>query len=180
MEDQVMKILLYGLLTGICFGFCLQRGQVLRYEKQIGPLRLIDMTIVKFMLSSILVAMVGVYALHDLGLAKLSIKTTVLGGNILGGLIFGLGWGLFGYCPGTAVGAVGEGRWGAFWGILGMLTGAALFAEAYPFLKQTVLTWGDFGKLTLTQMLGVNHWAIIPLMVLGSLGLFYWFEKTGL
>jgi uncharacterized membrane protein YedE/YeeE len=176
----VIKILLYGLFTGICFGFFLQRGQVLRYEKQLGALRLMDMTIVKFMLSSILVAMVGVYALHDLGLAKLSIKTTVLGGNILGGLIFGLGWGLFGYCPGTAVGAVGEGRWGAFWGILGMLTGAALFAEAYPFLKQTVLTWGDFGKLTLPQLLGVNHWAIIPLIVLGSLGLFYWFEKKGL
>jgi len=87
---------------------------------------------------------------------------------------------LFGYCPGTAVGAVGEGRWGAFWGILGMLTGAALFAEAYPFLKQTVLTWGNFGKLTLPQLLGVNHWLIIPFMILGSLCLFYWFEKKGL
>jgi uncharacterized membrane protein YedE/YeeE len=175
-----LKILLFGLITGIFFGFFLQRGQVLRYGKQLGALRLMDMTIVKFMLSSILVAMVGVYALRDLGLAKLSIKATVLGGNILGGLIFGLGWGLFGYCPGTAVGAVGEGRWGAFWGILGMLTGAALFAEAYPFMKQTVLTWGNLGKLTLSQLLGVNHWLIIPVMILGSLGLFFWFEEKGL
>ena len=46
-----MKILLYGLITGIFFGFFLQRGQVLRYEKQLGALRLMDMTIVKFMLS---------------------------------------------------------------------------------------------------------------------------------
>jgi hypothetical protein len=61
-----------------------------------------------------------------------------------------------------------------------MLTGAALFAEAYPFLKQTVLTWGNLGKLTLPQLLGVNHWLIIPLMILGSLGLFFWFEKKGL
>jgi uncharacterized membrane protein YedE/YeeE len=175
-----MKILFYGFVTGVLFGICLQRGQVLRYEKQLGALRLLDMTIVKFMLSSILVAMVGVYALQDLGLAKLSVKTTVLGGNIPGGLIFGLGWGLFGYCPGTAVGAVGEGRWGAVWGILGMLAGAALFAEAFPFLKQTALTWGDLGKLTLPRLLGVNHWFIIPVMILGSLGLFYWFEKKGL
>ncbi len=175
-----MKILLYGFVIGMGFGFCLQGGKVLRYEKQLGALRLMDMTIVKFMLSSILVAMVGVYALQDLGLGKLSVKATVLGGNILGGLTFGLGWGLFGYCPGTAVGAVGEGRWGALWGILGMLAGAALFAEAYPFLKQTVLTWGNFGKLTFPQLLGINHWLIIPVMILGSLGLFYWLEKRGL
>lgn len=175
-----MKILFYGLITGILFGFFLQRGQVVRYEKQLGALRLMDMTIVKFMLSSILVAMVGVYLLRDFGLAKLSVKVTVLGGNIVGGLTFGLGWGLFGYCPGTAMGAVGEGRWGAVWGILGMLTGAALFAEAYPFLKKTVLTWGNLGKLTIPQLLGVNHWAVILVMILGSLGLFYWFEKKGL
>jgi uncharacterized membrane protein YedE/YeeE len=175
-----MKILFYGLITGILFGFFLQRGQVVRYEKQLGALRLMDMTIVKFMLSSILVAMVGVYLLRDFGLAKLSVKATVLGGNIVGGLTFGLGWGLFGYCPGTAVGAVGEGRWGAVWGILGMLTGAALFAEAYPFLKKTVLTWGNLGKLTIPQLLGVNHWAVILVMILGSLGIFYWFEKKGL
>jgi uncharacterized protein len=49
-----MNILIYGFIAGILFGFLLQRGQVLRYEKQLGALRLLDMTIVKFMLSSIL------------------------------------------------------------------------------------------------------------------------------
>jgi uncharacterized protein len=158
----------------------LQRGQVLRYDKQLGALRLMDMTIVKFMLSSILVAMVGFYLLHDLGLARLSVKATILGGTVIGGLIFGVGWGLFGFCPGTAMGAVGEGRWGALWGIVGMIVGAGLYAEAFPFLKQTVLTWGDLGKLTLPQVLGVNHWVVIAGMIAGTLGLFYWFEKRGL
>jgi uncharacterized membrane protein YedE/YeeE len=175
-----MKILLYGFITGILFGFLLQRGQVLRYDKQLGALRLLDMTIVKFMLSSILVSMVGVYLLHDLGLAKLSVKSTVLGGNIVGGLIFGVGWGLFGFCPGTAVGAVGEGRWGTVWGIIGMVVGAGFYAEAYPFMKQTVLTWGKLGKVTLPQVLGVNHWVLIPVMILGTLGVFFWFERRGL
>lgn len=175
-----MSILLYGFITGILFGFLLQRGQVLRYDKQLGALRLLDMTIVKFMLSSILVAMVGVYLLYYLGQVKLSVKPTELGGNIIGGLIFGVGWGLFGFCPGTAVGAVGEGRWGALWGIVGMLVGAALFAEAHPFLKQTVLTWGNLGKITLPQVLGVNHWAVMVIFIIGTLGLFYWFEKKGL
>lgn len=175
-----MKILFYGLITGMLFGFLLQKGRVLRYDQQMGALRLLDMTIVKFMVSSILVAMVGVYFLHDLGWVKLAVKPTVLGGNILGGLIFGAGWGLLGYCPGTAVGAVGEGRGDALWGILGMLLGAALYAETYPFLKQSVLTWGNLGKITLPQVLGVNPWLVISILVLGSLGLFLWFEKKGL
>ncbi len=175
-----MKLLIYGLITGIAFGFLLQKGRVLRYDKQLGALLFKDMTIIKFMLSSVLVGMVGVYLLVDLELAKLSIKATVLGGNIIGGLIFGVGWGLLGYCPGTSAGALAEGRWDALWGILGMLAGAAVFAETFPLMKNTVLTWGVLGKITLPQVLGVNHWIIIALAIIGGLGLFRFFEKKGL
>ena len=175
-----MKMLVYGLITGMLFGFFLQKALVLRYDKQLGALRLIDMTIVKFMFSTILVGMVGVYLLRDLGLVKLSLKPTILGGNIVGGLIFGLGWGLLGYCPGTSAGALGEGRWDAVWGILGMLAGAALYAEVYPFFKGTLLTWGDYGKITIPQVLGVSPWVIIPFFLAGGIALFWWFEKKGL
>ena len=175
-----MKMLLYGLITGILFGFFLQKGRVLRYDKQLGALRLMDMTIVKFMLSTVLVGMVGIYILKDLGLVKLSVKPTNLGANIIGGLIFGAGWGLLGYCPGTSAGALGEGRWDSLWGILGMLVGAAVFAEVYPVLKTSILTWGKLGKITLPQVLGVNHWVIVPIFIVGALLLFRWFEKKGL
>jgi hypothetical protein len=175
-----MTILIYGFITGIFFGFLLQRGQVLRYDKQLGALRLLDMTIIKFMLSSILVAMVGVHLLQDLGLTRISVRATILGSNIIGGLLFGVGWGLFGFCPGTALGAVGEGRWGTLWGIAGMLVGAALFAEAYPILSPTVQTWGNLGRLYLPQVLGLNPWVVIIIFITGTLGLFYWFEKMGL
>lgn len=175
-----MNELIYGLITGIIFGFLLQKGRVIRYDKQVGALLLKDMTIVKFMLTSIIVAMVGVYLLVDLGMAKLSLKSTILGGNIIGGLIFGLGWGILGYCPGTQMGALGEGRWDALWGIFGMLAGAALFAEFYPALKSSVLTWGDFGKITIPQVLQVNHWIVIGVMVALSTVLFRWFERKGL
>ena len=172
--------LIWGLVTGILFGFFLQRGQVLRYDKQIGALRLIDMTILKFMLTAIFVGSVGIYLLKDLGLVKLSIKSTVLGATIIGGLIFGLGWGLLGYCPGTSIGAVGEGRWDGLWGLLGMLAGAAVYAEAYPLMKRTVLTWGDLGKITLPGILGINHWIVVFVFILVGIGLFYWFEKKNL
>ena len=116
----------------------------------------------------------------DLGLVKLSVKPTNLGANIIGGLIFGAGWGLLGYCPGTSAGALGEGRWDSLWGILGMLVGAAVFAEVYPALKTSILTWGRLGKITLPQVLGVNHWVIVPIFIVGALLLFRWFEKKGL
>ncbi len=175
-----MNLLIWGLGTGIAFGFLLQKGRVLRYDKQLGALRLQDMTIVKFMFSTVLVGMVGIYLLHDLGLISLSLKATVLGGNILGGLIFGVGWGLVGYCPGTSLGAIGEGRIDAFWGIIGMLFGAAVYAELYPQLKTSVLTWGDYGKVSLPQLLGVNHWLVVVAMIVLGLGMFRWFEKRGL
>lgn len=175
-----MSQLLYGLITGLLFGFLLQKGRVLRYEKQISALLLKDMTIIKFMLTSVTVAMVGTYLLVDLELAKLSIKSTILGANIIGGLLFGLGWGALGYCPGTSVGAVAEGRWDALWGVAGMLAGASLFAQLFPAMKASVLTWGDFGKITLPQLLGINHWFVIVPFVAGTILLFRWIEKKGL
>ncbi|CQR72409.1 putative inner membrane protein [Sporomusa ovata DSM 2662] len=175
-----MMVLLYGLITGILFGFLLQKGRVLRYDKQIAALRLQDMTIVKFMLSHIAVAMVGVYFLYDMGLVKLSLKPTVLGGVIIGGVLFGLGWGLLGYCPGTSLGALGEGRWDSVWGILGMLAGAGMYAEMYPYLQKTVLTWGNYGKITVPQVLGVNHWLVIVSFLIVTVLLFRWLERKGL
>lgn len=175
-----MNELLAGVITGIIFGFIMQKAQVIRYDKQLGALRLKDMTIVKFMVTTILVAMVGIYLLHDLGLVKLSLKATVLGANILGGLIFGIGWGIVGYCPATAMGALGEGRSDGLFAILGMILGAAIYAEFFPFFKATVLTWGDLGKITIPAVLGINHWIVIVILGVAFLLLFRFFEKKGL
>jgi len=172
--------LLFGLLTGIVFGVLLQRAEVIRFDRQIGALLLKDMTIVKFMLSTIIVGMVGVHLLLDLGLAKLSLKPLIMGGTLLGGLTFGVGWALLGYCPGTAGAALGEGRVDALAGMAGMLLGAGLYAEAYPALKASVLTWGDFGKATLPGLLGLGHWPVIVAFVAGSVLLLRLFERKGL
>ncbi len=175
-----MNELLTGAVTGIIFGFFMQKAQVIRYDRQLGALRLRDMTIVKFMLTTVLIAMVGIYLLLDLGLINLSVKSLSLGGNVLGGLIFGIGWGIVGYCPATAMGALGEGRYDSAFGLLGMLVGAAVYAEFYPVLKGSVLMWGDFGKVTLPGVLGINHWIVIVVLCAAFVVLFRWFERKGL
>jgi len=172
--------LVFGLITGFLFGFLLQKGQVVRYEKIMGALHLQDFTIIKFMLSAILVGMVGIYAMKDLGIIELHIKSTDLGANIIGGFVFGIGFGLLGYCPGTAVGAVGEGRMDAFWGgVLGMLAGAGIYAEVYTLIKGNLLTWGSLGKTTLPSVLGINHWIVIVILWALLVPLMRWFEKIG-
>jgi hypothetical protein len=172
--------LIYGVITGIIFGFLLQKAQVLRYDKQLGALRLIDMTILKFMLSAIVVASIGIYFFNDLGVIKLSIKSASLGAQVVGGLLFGIGWGLLGYCPGTAAGALGEGRVDGLWGILGMLCGGALYAVIYPFMNAHVIRIGDYGKISVPQAIGINHWIVIAALAVLSILLFRWFEKKNL
>jgi len=169
-----------GLIVGFLFGVLLQKGRVTRYDKQVGALRLLDMTIVKFMFSAVLAGMVGVYVLKSLGVDRIAPLPTVLGANLVGGFVFGIGWPLLGYCPGTAFGALGEGRYDALWGMLGMLTGAALFAEAFPLLENNLLSWGYLGPLTLPQLLGVNDWLIVVPFVAGGIAFLRWIEKKGL
>ncbi|MDY0191216.1 MAG: YeeE/YedE thiosulfate transporter family protein [Desulfuromonas sp.] len=172
--------LIIGLVTGIVFGFLLQKGQVLRFEKQIGFMLLRDMTIIKFMVTAVLVGMVGIYTSYQLGWIALSPKPMLIGAVVGGGLIFGIGWAIAGYCPGTAVGALAEGRWHALWALLGMLVGAATYAHLYPLLQNNILSWGDFGKITLPQLLDISPWVIIPVWIAAGLGFFLWAEKRGL
>ncbi len=174
-----MNDLELGLATGFAFGFLLQMGGVLRYDKQLGALLFRDMTIVKFMLSAILVGSVGFQWLADEKLIVFSHKAMNLGGVVFGGLLFGVGWALAGYCPGTAVGAVGEGRWSALAVVAGMLAGAALYAEAYPFLKETVLVWRDFGAIGLPKALGAEPWRCIAVLWGAGIVTFVWCEYKG-
>ncbi|NTU49392.1 MAG: YeeE/YedE family protein [Desulfobulbaceae bacterium] len=169
-----------GLLTGIAFGFLLQKGRVLRFDKQVGAMLLKDMTILKFMLSAIIVGMIGIYFLNDIGFIELKHKAMNVGAIVIGGGLFGLGWAVMGFCPGTSIGAIGEGRWHAIWAVLGMIAGAAIFAEMYPFFKQTVLTWLDWGKVSLADVTGLNHWVLIVALTVVYIGLFVFFEKKRL
>jgi uncharacterized membrane protein YedE/YeeE len=171
---------LLGLITGILFGIMLQQGRVLRFEKQVGAMLFRDMTIFKFMLSAIIVGMVGIQLLVSMNIVDLKVKETLIAANIIGGLLFGVGWAFMGFCPGTSVGAVAEGRWHAIWAVAGMLLGAALYAEAYPMLQQNILAWGKLGKLMLPPVLNINPWIIIPALSLVYISILAFFEKKGI
>jgi uncharacterized membrane protein YedE/YeeE len=169
-----------GLATGVLFGFLLQKGRVLRFDKQVGAMLLKDMTIFKFMLSAILVGMVGILLLANAGVISLSHKPMNLGAVLLGGALFGAGWAVMGFCPGTSIGALGEGRWHAVFAVAGMVAGAAIYAEFYPFFKSTVLAWKDFGKIGLPDAIGISPWIVVPVFWAGVIALFFLFEKKKL
>lgn len=89
-------------------------------------------------------------------LERLHIKPTRYAANILGGLLFGVGFALLGYCPGTGAAALGQGNWDAIAGVVGLIAGSYLFAECSGWLGKTVMKWGERGKLMLPELLGIR------------------------
>ena len=170
-----------GLLLGFIFGFLLQKGGVCDYEVIMGQLLLEDFTVMKIILTAIVTGMLGVYAMREAGLVVLHKKSGSLGTNVPGPLIFGFGFAILGYCPGTSVGAVGHGALDALLGgVVGITVGAGLYAAVYPFLKKRVLHIGDFGDKTLIDVLGVrNPWLVIFPVALLIVGFMVFLEKTG-
>ena len=145
--------LIAGAIFGLAFGFLLQKGGVGNYHVLIGQLLLQDWTVAKIMLTAIVVGMIGVFTLHHFAKVNLHIKPTRIGSNIIGGLLFGVGFALTGYCPGTAAAALGQGCWDAIFGIAGLIAGSWMFAELSGWTKRTIENWGDFGKVLLPELL---------------------------
>lgn len=153
-----------GFIFGVIFGFLLQKGGVAKYEVLIGILLLEDFTVVKVMMSAVVVGMIGIYALHTAGLVKLHIKPTRYGANTMGGILFGIGFGLAAYCPGTGAAALGQGNFDAIAVLLGLIAGSYVFAEASGWIARTVNRWGDRGVLTLDSLLNLKPRVLVPVM----------------
>ena len=160
MFDSPEKLAL-GFLTGIVFGFLLQKGRVGKFEVIVGQFLLKDWQVLKVMLVAMAVGSIGVYGLVEADLVTLSIKPFLYGGVLIGAVLFGIGMAVFGLCPGTSVAACGEGNRGAMIGVLGMLTGATVFVAAYPFIEPVIKGFGDGGKMALPNVLGVSPWLVI-------------------
>jgi len=168
-----------GLLIGFFFGFLLQRAGVTRFPVIVGQFLLRDFTVLKTMLTAICVGGIGVYALRAAGLATLHPKPAQLAAVIAGGLVFGVGMVVLGLCPGTGVAAAAEGRRDALFGLLGMMAGAAIFAEFYASISSSLNRVWDLGPVTLPDLLNLPAWAILAVLTLGAAALFRALEARG-
>lgn len=168
-----------GLAIGIAFGFLLQKGGVSRYDIIMGQLLLVDFTVLKLMFTAIVVGTIGIHAMRAAGLVRLHTWRGPMNGIIAGGLIFGVGFAVLGYCPGGSMAALGQGSLDALFGILGILAGTWVYAVSYPKIVSSFLGKGVPRHDTLPEALGVSPWIlIIPLTVLVS-GLFWALEMAG-
>jgi hypothetical protein len=164
--------LIYGLVSGLLFGFLLQRGGVTRYRIIVGQFLMKDHTVLKTMLTAVVVGAVGVWAMHLFGGVSLHVKSANLLANTVGGLLFGFGMVLLGYCPGTGVAALGDGSRHALFGVLGMLAGAAAYAEIHPLLTDNVLSVWSYGKITFPEVAGLSPWFFVVALSLFAAVLF--------
>ena len=170
--------LLLGAITGLIFGFLLQKGRVTRYETIVGQFRLKDFTVLKVMLTAMAVGAVGIYGMLELGMIEhLHIKGAQVVNNLAGGVIFGVGMAILGYCPGTGVAAIGDGAKDALPGVIGMLVGAALFAEAYDWTKRVLAPIGDLGKVSFADVTGLSPWVFVAVLVAGAVTMRVIFRK---
>jgi uncharacterized protein len=165
--------LMAGVLFGLAFGFLLQKGGVGKFNVLVGQLLLQDFTVAKVMLTAIVVGMIGVFTLHHFGKVNLLLKPTRIGASVIGGLLFGAGFALLGYCPGTVAVALGQGSWDALFGMAGLVAGSWIFAELSGWTKRTVEKWADLGKILLPDLLRIPRGVFVVIcVVLLTVGLF--------
>ena len=160
-EVEPARDLVLGLLTGIVFGFLLQKGRVAKYQTILAQLLLKDWTVFKIMLTAIVTGAIGVYFLIETGNTKLDVWPLQPAAMLLGAVFFGIGLALIGYCPGTGMAGAGEGSRDAMVGVLGMLTGAGIFVVGFDDLEPVALALGDWGKVTIPQLLSISPWPVI-------------------
>ena len=179
-EAPDRRSLFFGLGFGILFGFLLHKGGATKYDVIVGQLLLTDNTVLKIMLSAVATGMIGIYFMKSMGWIQLSLKKGSVGKNVIGALIFGVGFAVLGYCPGTIAGAVGNGYLDAIVGGLpGIVLGTWIFAVMYPKLKDGILKKGDFGDITIPRLLKVNDWVVVVPAVALIILLLFWMEKAG-
>ena len=161
---------IYALLVGVAMGALIQRVRASSPRMILANLRLENISIIKFMATTIGVGMVLVYLLDAAApqLMHFDIKPTYVIGVALGGLVFGVGFALGGYCPGTCVVGAGEGRRDAVVAIGGGVVGALLFTLLYNVLLEPVIKPMDLGAVRLQDYVRIPP-LLLAIIVAGAM-----------
>ncbi len=162
---------------GMLFGLLLHRGGVANYNVIVNQFRFRDFTVLKIMLTAIVVGGFGVWMLHGMGHAQYQIKPANLLGVGLGAALFGIGMVLYGYCPGTGVAAVATGSLHALVGFIGMLAGAVLYALSYRWVETRIQPVAALGKVRLPEVTGIPDWACLTILLAIAAGVFWFLER---
>ena len=165
--------LLVALVLGIGFGFFLERGGLGSARTLTAQFYLIDMRVFKMMFTAILTAMSGLFWLSWMGILDLSevhVLPTYLLPQTTGGLIFGAGFVMGGYCPGTSCVAAATGKADGLVFAAGMVGGILLFGELFPWIEPFYNSTA-MGPVTLPQVFGIQtNTAGALIIVLAVLG----------
>jgi uncharacterized membrane protein YedE/YeeE len=154
---------LYAILIGVAMGALIQRVGASSPRVILQNLRLENLSIIKFMSYVVDAAVPGV--MHW------DVKPTYVLGVALGGLIFGVGFALGGYCPGTCVVGLGEGRKDAVVAIVGGIVGALVFTLVYTMILDPLIKPMDLGKVRIQDYVALPPIAIALVLGGGMLAL---------
>jgi len=146
------------VLTGFGFGFVLERAGFGSARKLAAQFYLKDMTVLKVMFTAIVTAMLGLTLLRAAGFVDydaLWVNPTFLGAQVAGGLLFGAGFVIGGYCPGTSIVALASGRLDGLVFLLG--TGAGILAYAGVYSRIADFAQRGGRRLLLTDWLHLPY-----------------------
>jgi uncharacterized membrane protein YedE/YeeE len=171
--------LLIAVAVGIGFGFFLEQAGFGSSVKLAQQFYFRDLTVFKVMFTAIITAMLGLFWLSRFGMLDLSlvrVLPTYLIPQTVGGIIFGVGFVMGGYCPGTCCVASVTGKMDGWVHLLGMFAGIFLFAEIFPLIEGWYSST-PIGEITLSQQFGLPHGSMVLIIVVTALAGFYGAEK---
>ena len=154
------------LILGFLFGAALQYASLNRYNVISGMATLENLTVAKAIAMAIGVGVILINLEIGLGLAAYHVKPFLLGGIVLGGLIFGTGMAILGYCPGTLAISLGEGSLDALTGIIGGLLGGLVYTLMVPSIEP--ILGPNMGSISLFSLAG--HQPVLFYVLLFTVG----------
>lgn len=138
------------IIIGIVFGLIIQFSQMHKFEKIAGFSILKDTVVPKILFLTIGLSSIGFFIMVQLGYASFHVKPIILGGLIIGGILFGIAMAIFGKCPGTGPVSIAEGQIDVLVGAVGGILGGFVFTYFYPFFKP--LMGESMGSISLTTL----------------------------